>query len=265
MPRCTPTLSKSFAASGSLALSLLITLSPGASAQKGSDAGSRYPAAFTLTDMPAISLTPRPVDPPGTQSIDVTIPKLDQVNTQSGFATTADTTQTTPLQDVLGPDGSDLVTHPGYSGYGYIVNNKTGSDLKSFTLTFSTPASITDINVDTYVRTNDLQNFVYSVGNNPQPVSTWDVQKTSVFSNTGRDWTILFTEANGFRWRDVNDTSGGYPAFTVLSSLFPVGSNIQFGYRPSLTAAVPEPGTWGLFLGSGVVTLGFAARRRRRV
>ena len=208
---------------------------------------------------PSISFTPRPVDPPGSQAVDLIPSSLNQTIFDPAITTVPDPTQASSLQDVLGPLGTDLPGHPGYSGYGFIFNNKTGGNLTSFVLTFDTPASISDIAVDTFLRTPDLQNFV--TDNNDNLIPTWNSSQSSILSGSQRNWTLTFTENLLFPWGTVT-SEPPYPAFTVLSNLFPVGSEINFGYRAS-PAAVPEPGMVSLFVGSAIVGMGFLSRRRR--
>ncbi len=245
------------------ASSLVWAAAPGVLAQ-GNDAGSLYPKPAQRA-VPAVGFTPRPVDPPGSQSIDIFAPQLDQDNVDITFGSSPDTTQQTPRQDVLGPVGGDLPGHPGFSQYGFIFNNKTGRDIKAFDLKFSTsvgdtssPVNVPAINVETDLRTNDLQNFV--LDNNENSVSTWN-STTSYFDLASqRNWTVHFTEANGFRWGDVSDPATVYPSFTVLGSLFPLGSNINFVYHPS-PVGVPEPGVLSLLFGAGLAASGFLRRR----
>jgi len=235
----------------------------GAMAQRGaSDTGSLYPPTpqpVGTVRKPSISFTPRPVDPPGSQAVDLIPSSLNQTIFDPAITTVPDPTQTPSLQDVLGPIGTDLPGHPGYSGYGFIFNNKTGANLTSFVLTFDTPASISDIAVDTFLRDPDLQGFVTDEALNRIP--TWNSTQSSILSGSQRTWTLTFTENPSFPWGSVEEEPP-YPAFTVLSSLFPVGSQINFGYRASATA-VPEPGVISLFVGSAIVGVGFLRRRRR--
>ena len=235
-----------------------------------SNLGSAYPIAPPdtsghLVQRPSISFTPRPVDPPGSQAVDIFKPQRGVQNINPLITTTGDVTQPTPLEDILGPDGSDLSGHPGFSGYGVIFNNLTGQNITVFKLDFLTDASITDIAVDTYVRTPDLQHLF--LNSSESPVGTFNHQESYVNQGNRNLWTILFTEANGYAWAD---TSGGpipsdptvkIPSFTLLTSLFPVGSGVNFVYTPQ-PGAVPEPGAIAFLTGLGSV--GFAIRRRRR-
>ncbi|HZP81264.1 MAG TPA: hypothetical protein VFB21_06485 [Chthonomonadaceae bacterium] len=238
-----------------------------------------YPTSPTSGTQPSLSFLPRPKDPDTALSFLINPSDLGVLHSNV-FSTTEiiNLNRDGVHEDVVGPvdTGGPPIpgTGPDFSYFGalFINNLPAVQHINKLTLLFDAPADLTAFDVDTFLRTNDLQGF------GPEFTPTWNISGPTLVGGVGIGstegpgtlgvptdrnlWSVDFTENPAFPWGSINDPNALYPAFTLLSSRFPPGSDVSFSYIPYATT-VPEPGPLSLVVGLAMVGMGLRGRRRR--
>ncbi len=183
-----------------------------------------------------------------------------------GTDTVTDTNDDSIIEDVIGPTDTGGPPVPGappnFSYFGTLFQNElpAGNRITQLTVDFFAPSSVTNVIANTFLRNDDLQTFAGPL------TSTWFIPQQPTIINTltnGNVWQVTFTENPLFPWDSVNDPSPAHPAFTLLGSGFPEGSDIQFAFTAD-AADAPEPGLVACAAAMLIGGLGLRWRRRSR-
>lgn len=238
-----------------------------------------YPAPPTEGPRPSLSFLPRPKDPPTALSFLINPSDLGVLHSNAYTSTEIINLNNDSVhEDVVGPIDTGGPPIPGTdSGFSYFgalfINNLPAvQHISKLTVLFDAPADLTAFDVDTFLRTNDLQGLVGET-----PIPTWNISGPTPVVGIGSTegpgplgvptdrnlWSIDFTPNSAYPWGSINDPNALYPAFTFLASRFPSGSEINFSYIPYATT-VPEPGPITFVVGLAMMGMGLRGRRRSR-